>query len=345
MDVVDSANGFGELNENLSLTETVKNVSDACQKCHPLSMLECVDNCVNWRLKNEFRELHRSMQDVNFVVRVLNAIKNTRRLQILSILSKHQCSAPKLQQHLKEMGYSHSLATIEEEYLRPLVETQLVFRTRNDYVATRFGLYLCTLFQRLPTIGDLLPPHSECHEEMILANLLGRPMTFEELKGADPETNSTMRVLSRLEKSGLVSTGKERDYIFFFRSRRDPQKEVLSPIMKKVYDSMPEEGISARRLAQGTGISLRRMYDCIRHLKGKKLVFVRNKPRTYTLTNNGIYLAQMLVSMHEYAVQAFTLTEQLVNQKEVQLPTISRKSNGRNGTNSSIVTSILCVQR
>lgn len=344
MEIDDVANGVKEIAENASLAETIKNVGIACQKCRPLSMLECVNNCVNWRLKNEFRGLHKSMQDMDFVVRVLNSIKNTRRQQILSLLSRRECSVVKLQQQLRTMGYSHSQATIEEEYLGPLVEAQLVSRIRDDCFITKFGSYLCALIQRFPNIGELLPPHSECYEELILANLLDRPKTFEELKATDTKMNSIMRVLSRLEKSGLVSTGKDRDHIFFFRSKRNPQKEVLSSIMKQVYESLPDEGIAAGKLAQKVGISLRRTYKYVRHLKGKKLVFVREKPRTYALTNEGVSLAEMLIRMHEYEVGAFILTEQLISQKEVRLPTISRKINGKGEKSLPFMTSILCVQ-
>ena len=76
-----------------------------------------------WKLKNELRRLHETMENPNFMKDFLNALKNDTRLQILKKIVRTRYSASKLQQELKKMGHSHSQYTIVEEYLRPLLRS------------------------------------------------------------------------------------------------------------------------------------------------------------------------------------------------------------------------------
>jgi predicted transcriptional regulator len=66
-----------------------------------------------------------------------------------------------------------------------------------------------------------------------------------------------------------------------------------------VYENILEEGIPARELALKTKISLRRTYKYLRRLKGKKMIFTREKPRSYALTAKGVQAATMLQSIRE----------------------------------------------
>ncbi|MFQ6081197.1 MAG: hypothetical protein ACE5OW_05985, partial [Candidatus Bathyarchaeia archaeon] len=63
---------------------------------------------------------------------------------------------------------------------------------------------------------------------------------------------------------------------------------------KKVYETIPEVGISARELSKKVGISLRRTYKYLRRLRVRRLVFTRKKSRTYELTPSGMELADFL---------------------------------------------------
>ena len=129
----------------------------------------------------------------------------------------------------------------------------------------------------------MLPAHSECYEEILLQSLLSGPKTFEDIEALiSPKIAS--RILKRLRSVGLIETPEERDYIFFFKSKRDPNKETFSDTERKVYDSIPTEGISAGKLAKETGLSMRRTYKYLRGLKGKKLIFIRRTPKAYGLT-------------------------------------------------------------
>jgi predicted transcriptional regulator len=91
--------------------------------------------------------------------------------------------------------------------------------------------------------------------------------------------------------------------------KRDPSLEQLTPAAQKVYESIPEEGIAADKLAKIAGLSQRRTYKHIRHLKGKKLVFVRNIPRTYNLTEDGQKLATILQTLTKKVEETWGFTE------------------------------------
>ncbi len=97
----------------------------------------------------------------------------------------------------------------------------------------------------------------------------------------------------------LVQTSKEKNYIFFFRTRRNAFLERLSPTEDRVYQNIPDEGIYAGKLSNKSGISLRRTYKYLRKLKGKKLVFERRKPLTYSLTDRGVKVTSMLKNLRE----------------------------------------------
>jgi sugar-specific transcriptional regulator TrmB len=112
---------------------------------------------------------------------------------------------------------------------------------------------------------------------------------------------------------GLIETSKDRDYVFFFRSKRDAGKETLSSTEKKVYDNISEEGVSAKNLAEKTEISLRRTYKYLRGLKGKKLVFTRRTPKVYALTDRGKKLASLLHGLQNLVEETWTSSEQIIN--------------------------------
>jgi predicted transcriptional regulator len=104
--------------------------------------------------------------------------------------------------------------------------------------------------------------------------------------------------------------------VFFFRSRRDPNKETFSLTERKVYDSLPEEGISAKKLVEETELSLRRIYKYLRGLKGKKLVFTRKTPKTYSLTAKGEKLGSLLQELQDLVEETWNSSEQVVSNEK-----------------------------
>ena len=296
--------------EQTNLTNTLNRMKETCSKCNPISTVTCIADCNIWRMKNEFRDLHKKMKNKDFMTRLYNALKNTKRLQVLEILSKNHTTLSKLQQELKKPDHYHSQETIIKEYLDPLIEVGLAAHKGDKYFATVLGRRLNEAVMRHFHFAELLPPHSQCQEETVLAAIFGEPKTHEALERLIPPGN-VARVLSRLQSTGLVSTKKENDYIFFFKTQRDLSKESVSPTEKKTYENILEEGISARRLAQAANISLRRTYKYLRRLKGKKLVFTREKPKVYALTDEGVRLASVLQRIQDLTREVFEVTAQV----------------------------------
>jgi len=300
-----------------SLADAVTRMEETCKNCNPLSMLTCIADCNVWKLKNEFRGLHKKLQDPDFTTHLLNALKNKRRLQVLEIVSRGRISISRLQQELWKLNHCHSQKTIIEEYVEPLAEVGLAAQDEDKYSATVFGRRLNELTKHFHYVVDVLPPHSECYEETVLTTLLRGPRIHEALEGVIPAGN-VARVLGRLQSGGLVKTAKENDYVFFFKTQRNPNREILSPTEKRVYGNVAEDGISARRLAERTNISLRRTYKYLRRLKGKKLIFTREKPKAYALTDEGVQAALALQSIRNLAKEILEAAKQVLEERETR---------------------------
>ena len=297
------------------LLEMLRTLEAECRTCATLTPLECVTRCNVWKLKNELRRLREAMNNPNFIKDLFNVLKNETRLHILNAIVKGRYSVDQLQQELKKTGYPHSQETINEEYLRPLMEVGLAAEARNEYYATMFGDRLAELLEGFPEFVSVLPAHSECYEETLLSALLSGPKTFQEVETLiSPKIAS--RVLKRLKTASLIKTPEERDYVFFFKSRRDPNKETFSLTERKVYDSLPEEGVSAKKLAEETGLSLRRIYKYLRGLKGKKLVFTRKTPKTYSLTAKGEKLASLVNGLQDLVEETWDSSEQVISSEK-----------------------------
>jgi predicted transcriptional regulator len=295
------------------LSEILRTLDAECRNCAPLNPLECVTRCKVWKLKNELRRLRETMDNPNFMKDLFNVLKNETRLHILNAIVKGRYSVSQLQQELKKAGYCHSQETIAEEYVRPLMDVGLAAETRDEYYATMFGGRLSEVLEGFPEFVEVLPAHSECYEETLLSALLTGPKTFQEVEEfISPKVAS--RVLKRLKTGELIETPGERDYVFFFRSKRDPEKETFFVTERVVYDSLPEDGISAKKLAEKTGLSMRRIYKYLRGLKGKKLVFTRKTPKSYGLTEKGERLALVLQGLQDLIEEVWNSSEQVVSE-------------------------------
>jgi predicted transcriptional regulator len=255
------------------------------------------------------------METPTFMKDLLNVLKNDTRLTILQSISKGRYSVGKIQQDLKKAGYLHSQDTLTEEYIRPLLNVGLAAESQDQFYATTFGGRLTNLIENIPEFTDVLPSHSECYEETLLRALLSGPKTFEDINGYVPP-KIVSRILKRVKAAGLIDTPKDRDYIFFFKSKRNPKKEILATTESKVYKAIADEGISAKKLAQATGLSLRRTYKYLRGLKGKKLVFVRKTPKTYMLTEKGERVAWLLNELHKIVEETVSFSKEYAKRKQ-----------------------------
>ncbi len=297
--------------EKTRLELALERADQQCRNCRPPTPLDCIGSCKIWRFRNELRQLRGVLAKGDYQNTLLNTLKNKRRLKILEILSKNGYSIPQLQKDLKELGYSHSQETILNEYVEPLITTGLVLENSNHFRTTALGSEMSQLFTGLREVEDTLPPHSECYEEKIVEALFESPKTYEGLKLVIPN-DSLKRAMARLLEANLIARNGDNNYMFYFRTRRPAEKERLSSTEKRVYESISEEGLTAEKLAEKTRISLRRTYKYVRKLKGKKLVFKRKRPKTYTLTTEGtniaMFLEKLCVLIREFTEASVAVT-------------------------------------
>jgi len=304
----------------LSLADLLEPIEKTCKNCEPLAPITCMSGCKTWKLKNELRKLHEKTKDPAFMTNLLNTLKNKRRLQLLDVISKEPHTITLLQHELRKLGFNHSQQTIAQEYLGPLMTAGLADEYQNLYHATLFGRRINAVTKDVNDIEDILSPHSECYEEIALDLLMKGPRTYEALRRIIPE-KSVARVLSRLQKAALAQTSSDKDYIFFFATKRNPDLSDFIPTEKIVYEGIPKEGISARKLANETRISLRATYRYLRKLKGKKLVFTRKRSTSYSLTAKGVKMCKMLEAIHDLAVEAVQTTGHLLDDERTRYQT------------------------
>src|SRR5208283_1098841 len=107
--------------KNRDFVAMLRILDEKCQKCTPLTPLECISRCKTWKLKNELRRLRETMENPDFMRDLMNVLKNDTRLHILMMIAKGQYSVRKLQQELRAAGRSYSQDTIVKLYLRPLL--------------------------------------------------------------------------------------------------------------------------------------------------------------------------------------------------------------------------------
>jgi DNA-binding HxlR family transcriptional regulator len=300
---------------NKDVSEMLKSLDAECRNCAPTSPLECITRCQVYKLKNELRKLRETMDNPNYIKELFNVLKNQTRLHILKAIVNGRYSVSQLQQELKKTGHSHSQDTINEEYLQPLMAVGLATESRDEYYATTFGGRLTNTLGSFPEFAEMLPAHSECYEENLLRALLSGPKTFEEIETLI-SSKIASRILKRLRSVGLIESPEDRDYIFFFKSKRDPNKETFMDTERKVYASILAEGISAGKLAKETGLSMRRTYKYLRGLKGKKLVFIRKTPKAYCLTCKGEMLASVLTELQQIVDETWSFSQQVINSND-----------------------------
>lgn len=281
--------------DGASFSGILKSLNAKCLTCATITPLECLTRCKVYKLKNELRHLRESMMNnPNYVKELFNVLKNETRLQILHSIVNGKNLIGVLQQELKKAGHNHSQSALAKDYLAPLVALGMVVESREQYCLTSYGGHLTKLLGCFPEFAPKLPARSECYEETLLQYLLLGPKTFEEIELVVSPKNVS-RTLNRLHSARLIKTPPQREYVFFFKTIRTPEKETLRTSERRIYDTIAScDGISAGPLAEQTGYSIRVIYRCVRHLKGKKLMFIRRKPKTYHLTCKGEKLASVI---------------------------------------------------
>ena len=298
---------------NRDISGMLKSLDAECRNCTPITPLECIRSCRVYKLKNELRCLRETMDNPNYIKELLNVLKNETRLHILQVIVNGRYSVSQLQQELKQTGHSYSRNNISKEYLRPLMAVGLAAATRDEYFATTFGARLTERLGCFPEFADKLPACSECYEESLLQSLLSGPKTLKKINALIP-SKSVSRTLKRLRLTGLIETPKERDYIFFFKSKRDSSKDSFTAGERRTYDAISYRGISAGKLAKETELSMRRTYKYLRWLKGKKLVFNRRTPRVYGFTVKGKNLASVLQDLQQIVKDTWYSSQQVMRE-------------------------------
>ena len=245
---------------------------------------------------------------------IFNALKNETRLYILRTLVNGTYSLGQLQLELKKSMCSHSQGALSEEYLHPLTSLGVVSESRGEYRLTMFGSRLTKNLSGFTEFAQSLPTNSEGCEEEVLEHLLSGPKTFKEVEAVILQRNVS-RTLKRLRSTRLIKTPTEREYIFFFKTKRDPNGEDLTATERKIHAALVPEGISAGKLASQAGFSLRVTYKCLKRLRGKKLVFLRRTPKTYSLTDRGEKLAAVLNELQIIVDEAWVSLQQVTEDK------------------------------
>ena len=299
------------VNSSATLSEFLEQAQSVCQRCGAISPLVCVERCELWKAKNELLEMNGLLTRNNHVPNLFNAVKNKRRLKIMDALSERPRNVKDLQEYLKNSGYYHSCRTIYE-YLKPLVQTGLVKEDGDGrYRSTLYGQKFHNMLSRFDS-EDLLPTHSHGHEESVLKQLLSGPKSYEELAEAITH-KSLSRAIKRLMEKGLITKSQTSDYVFYFKTKKGPNVK-FSPTEKKVFEAIPEVGISARNLSKEVNINVRRTYKYLRRLKEKKLVFAQTKPKIYELTPSGKEIANLLEEITNYALSASRISGLILQQ-------------------------------
>jgi len=279
------------VNNSADLAELLKQADSICRRCETITPMICIEQCEIWRAKNEFIKMSEVLSGDNHIHNLLNAVKNERRLRIIEALSESPYSIKGLQEYLKNKGYYHSRRTITNEYVKPLMKARLVKKDGDRYKLTLYGQKFRGVLIKFD-VENSLPNHSHCYEEDVLVKLKDGPKSYEDLAGLVPR-KSLSRSIKRLSEEGLITKSQSPYYVFYFRTKKVPKK-AFSLTEKKIYEAIPEAGISAHELSKKVGINLRRTYKYLRRLRKNRLVFNRKKSRTYELTSSGMKLANFL---------------------------------------------------
>lgn len=282
------------IDDGCSFQQTLLMMEEKCKECSIITPMMCMEQCETWRVKKELRETMQKLSKENHWAKLLNSLKNRRRLIILNLLRRRPISIESLQKGLKDSGFNHSQKTIQQ-YLKSLFDTGLILKTNEQIGLTLYGIKIIDLINKYRFEGQL-PVNSSGDEERVLISLFESDKTRRNLKQT-VNLNSLSRILKRLLKLHLIQNDSSSDRIFYFRSKRPTYMENISPTQKRICKAIPKVGISARDVSKSVGINLRRTYKYLRNLRGRKLVFRREVPHKFKLTEKGREVAEFLLEI------------------------------------------------
>jgi len=226
------------------------------------------------------------------LIRLLNAIKNRRRLKILQMLSTRPHNLEEIRTNLKGGGLYHSLSTVAK-YIEPLIDSGLIRTANNNYASTSLGKEIQEILGERGL--EAFSPHSNCYEELCIQVLRSGRKIYRELATIF-EPSTLQRVLKRLEKAELIVRNHPPDRVFFSATYGKLDDE-LSPTERRVLNSIKKSftsGVPARELSKLVGINLRRTYKYLSRLNQKKRIAQWWKPVGYELTKKGEGIARCL---------------------------------------------------
>jgi len=307
---VGSNQPLGKMRGAESLADALKMAESYCRDCKTSSPIVCVERCDVWRVKHEIVEIRRVLGESNHVRQLLNVLKNKRRWKTLDWLCEGPRSVKELQRDLRQSGFYHSRQTILEAYVKPMIKVGLIREDGSKFKATFYGIKIHNIMCRLGSLNSLLPVHSCCYEEVVLKELT-KPKTFKELATRVP-SKSLSRILMRLRARGLLVKSPRTDYVLYHRVKGRP-KVKLTPTENRVFNTIPQAGISVRQLMRAVGINLRRTYKYLHRLRLKKLVFALKVPKTYELTVQGREIVRILSEMEDLALSSLNMPVQIAH--------------------------------
>jgi len=74
--------------KNRDFPAMLRILDEECRKCTPITPFECISSCKTWKLKNELRRLHKTIENPDFMKDLMNVLKNDTRLHILMTIAK-----------------------------------------------------------------------------------------------------------------------------------------------------------------------------------------------------------------------------------------------------------------
>jgi hypothetical protein len=157
----------------------------------------------------------------------------------ISELRLVNCSYPlsQLQLELRKAGIRQSQRAISQEFLQPLTSLGIVNESQGEYRLTLFGSRLTNVLGCFSEFASTLPASSKCYEETVLQHLLSGSKMFESIESVILLRNVS-RTIKRLRSERLIKTSADREYVFFFKTKRDPNKETLTATERKIYDAV-----------------------------------------------------------------------------------------------------------
>ncbi|PCN50485.1 hypothetical protein B6U99_04235 [Candidatus Geothermarchaeota archaeon ex4572_27] len=227
--------------------------------------------------------------------RLFNTLKNSRRLAILKLLSRRPMGLKDLQRGLWSMGLRHSLETIVDAYLKPLIEVGVVRLGGGRAELTPMGRRVAEDALRESWVFERLPARSRCHEEALLISLLEGPRRVSSLNIAPQAV--MYRAINRLR--GLVkATGREAIYVAL-----DGDEGSLSPTERRLFRAIMDKGgvVPLREIMRERFISRRRVYKYLARLRVKGFIDRILQEPEVELTEEGVKAAKVLWRVASYA--------------------------------------------